>query len=218
MTRSLSRDVSQFASKLEAATKDQPHLSMERRCTSGVTTSGDLEVSPGFAKVWNRVLDDRSLSIGARLLFARLCGWRPEPDDSILATHEQLGACLGAHPNTVARWRDELGREGLIEWEAGRTGRPTRYRLADPVVRRDQRGDGILEVAAQPQPELLDAGCVLEAEALDVAGVGCATAAPDLARRASGIPTSGAVGRVEVGSARHHVEGTAASGVRRAGR
>jgi len=113
-----------------------------------------------FTTLLHRVLDDATLSQGARRAYIVLCrraggnGWCP-------CSHTTLGERIGARPRAVYNYVRELEEAGHLRITA-RQGRSNRYSVETPARRKRSAGRGsIPPLAAVPTP-------TTEADAADI--------------------------------------------------
>jgi len=105
-----------------------------------------------FTTVLHRVLDDATLSQGARRAYIVLCrraggnGWCP-------CSHATLGAAIGVKPRVVYDYVRELEEAGHLRITE-RRGRSNRYTVETPERRKRSAGRGAIPpLAAVPAPE-----------------------------------------------------------------
>lgn len=181
---------------------------------------------PPYGCVTRALVENKSLTLGARLLYVELLCLPHEADGAVVETYAQLAQRLGVSESSVKRWIKALGGAGLLEWRQGglRDHRkvPNRYRLLEivpksrPLPRFALPGGAVgveagveeLAVAAEPAAEREDVGGVLEAEPGDGAGVGAGGA------RCGAADADVDGGRERVRVARHGAESTPGNGVR----
>ncbi len=108
-----------------------------------------------FTTILHRVLDDATLSQGARRAYIVLCrraggnGWCP-------CSHTTLGERIGARPRAVYNYVRELEEAGHLRI-TGRQGRSNRYSVETPERRKRAAGHGTtppLAVVPAPLPEV----------------------------------------------------------------
>ncbi len=110
----------------------------------------DDEGAVRFATILHRVLDDATLSQGARRAYIVLCrraggnGWCP-------CSHNTLGERIGAKPRTVYNYVRELEEAGHLRITE-RQGRSNRYSVETPERRKRSAGHGTTPLAVVPSP------------------------------------------------------------------
>jgi hypothetical protein len=83
----------------------------------GCTNGGSAVRASGYAVVPNTVLRHPGLSDGAVRLYAILLGWRPQPNGTVIASHELLGEAAGHQRNWARAKTAELAAARLLIWE-----------------------------------------------------------------------------------------------------
>jgi len=110
----------------------------------------DDEGAVRFATILHRVLDDATLSQGARRAYIVLCrraggnGWCP-------CSHNTLGERIGAKPHAVYNYVRELEEAGHLRITE-RQGRSNRYTVETPERRKRSAGHGTTLLAVVPSP------------------------------------------------------------------
>ncbi len=110
----------------------------------------DDEGAVRFATILHRVLDDATLSQGARRTYIVLCrrasgnGWCP-------CSHNTLGERIGARPRAVYNYVRELEEAGHLRITE-RQGRSNRYSVETPERRKRSAGHGTTPLAVVPSP------------------------------------------------------------------
>jgi hypothetical protein len=84
-------------------------------------------MKPPYGCVPRSVLENKALSLAARVVYGELLALPYEDDTTVIASYEQLAERLGISESTVRRAVEALGRENVLEWRSGQRGRPNRY-------------------------------------------------------------------------------------------